>query len=294
MDGEALGDAAVSVAVGRGVSEEAPPALPAPPEHPASERARTATAPRVVTVVIEREVSMCVSPGPSSPRGRCSESRLPRQDAGASTRHPAAGVRIGRQSSRSVHDTDVRPLPLRRAGGSRPVPVVVPVAALALLALALSGCTSTTRASSPDAPAASSSGAARRRRGVERRRPRRRRPCGRRPRRRRRPRRHGVRARGLRPRPRRRERRLPRRRRGRRRARGRRRGEREHARRVAVRRRASPRDAATPGGSGAAAGEQLRRGDRRLQRAGAAGLLLARRTGVSPSRPTWPTAAGTR
>jgi spore germination protein len=43
-----------------------------------------------------------------------------------------------------------------RAGGSRPV---APVATLALLALVLSGCTSTTRTSSPDVPAASSSGA---------------------------------------------------------------------------------------------------------------------------------------
>jgi hypothetical protein len=58
VDGEALGDAAVSVAVGRGVSEEAPPASSAPLAHPASEKARAATAPSVVTVVNERVVLM--------------------------------------------------------------------------------------------------------------------------------------------------------------------------------------------------------------------------------------------
>ncbi|WP_314103953.1 glycosyl hydrolase family 18 protein [uncultured Frigoribacterium sp.] len=46
-----------------------------------------------------------------------------------------------------------------RAGGSRPVVAVAPVAALAVLALVLSGCTSTTPASSPDASASASASA---------------------------------------------------------------------------------------------------------------------------------------
>ena len=47
-----------------------------------------------------------------------------------------------------------------RASGSRPVVAVAPVAALALLALVLGGCTSATSSSSSEAPATSSSGTA--------------------------------------------------------------------------------------------------------------------------------------